>query len=84
MARGQKTQKTQKERADAALREYIVVHLLRMDMLKKELAEILGIHPVVLSRKLGDPDKFTRKEMRRVYDVLHFTREEIADTYFGQ
>lgn len=41
-----------------------------------ELAIKMRMHEHTLNYKLKDPDKFTRKELRRLFALLKFTEEE--------
>ncbi|WP_206460210.1 hypothetical protein [Anaerovorax sp. IOR16] len=43
---------------------------------QNELAERLGIHRTTLICKLADPDKFSRRELRRLFTILKFSDEE--------
>lgn len=42
----------------------------------KDLAPKMYMHINTLSYKLNDPDKFTRKELSRLFSLLKFTAEE--------
>ena len=41
-----------------------------------ELAIKMRMHEQTLNYKLKDPDKFTRKELRKLFTLLNFTEEE--------
>lgn len=71
---------TEKQKVDSALNEYVAVHLLRQSMTKTQLAKAVGCERPTLWAKLKNPDKFTRGELRRLYKVLHFTKQEIIDS----
>ncbi len=42
----------------------------------QELADKLRIHRVTLHRKLEEPDRFTREELRQLFQILKFSPEE--------
>jgi len=42
----------------------------------KDLAPGMYMHENTLNYKLNDPDRFTRKELRRMFALLKFTDEE--------
>ena len=42
----------------------------------KDLAPGMHMHVNTLNYKISDPDKFTRKELRRLFTLLKFTDEE--------
>lgn len=42
----------------------------------EDVAERLQIHKVTLGYKVRDPDKFTRRELRRLFSILKFSQEE--------
>lgn len=42
----------------------------------KDLAPAIRCSRSTLLNKLNDPDKFTRGELRRLFDALHLTAEE--------
>jgi hypothetical protein len=41
-----------------------------------ELAPKMHMHEQTFNYKMNAPDKFTRKELRRLFSVLKFTEEE--------
>ncbi|WP_206460393.1 helix-turn-helix domain-containing protein [Anaerovorax sp. IOR16] len=43
---------------------------------KADVAERLGINPRTFYYKLADPDKFSRRELRRLFQILKFSDEE--------
>jgi len=43
---------------------------------KPELAQRIGRSSTALYRKLRAPGTFTVEELRRLYKILHFTKEE--------
>lgn len=43
---------------------------------QKELATRIGIGETAMVYKMQEPDKFRRKELRRIFQVLKFTEEE--------
>ena len=45
---------------------------------QQDLAERLNINRSTLSCKINNPDTFTRRELRRLFQVLKFTAEEKA------
>lgn len=42
----------------------------------QELAARLGIDRKTMRNKLREPDRFTRRELRRLFNILRFTEEE--------
>ena len=45
---------------------------------QQDLAERLNINRSTLSYKINNPDAFTRRELRRLFQVLKFTPEDKA------
>ena len=41
-----------------------------------ELAPKMHMHQKTFNYKLDDPDRFTRKELRRLFTILKFSEEE--------
>lgn len=42
----------------------------------QDLAEIIGINRCTLSQKMKHPERFTRQELMRIFEILKFSPEE--------
>ncbi len=58
------------------LNALIAARLVRYGYTKKELAIKLSMSPASLYNKLNNPDRFTRKELRKLFEVFNFTQQE--------
>lgn len=54
--------------------------LLRYDY-KKDVAPRIGLKPTTYREKYNNPSRFKRNELMRLFAVLKFTPEEIADIW---
>ena len=60
---------------NASVAKYLVLY----GYSKPELAVMLSMSTASLYNKLNNPDKFTLREIRRLFDVLKFKQEEKLD-----
>lgn len=70
---------TEQARVDEKLLRYIRRQRGDLDLTQREVAQKIGLHEDTFSRRLKDPDTFTRRELRCLFKVLHFTEEEIRE-----
>jgi hypothetical protein len=60
---------------NALIAKYLVVH----GYTKPNLAVLLSMSTASLYNKLNNPNMFTLKELRRLFEVLKFSQDEILD-----
>lgn len=57
--------------------------LLINDLSGKELAEILGVSPTTMYRKIKKPDTLTLDEIKGISKVLKLSSEKILEIFFN-
>lgn len=69
---------TPEQKADRMCREALAAGLVREDLMRKELAEELGIGKTTLCSYTNVPRKFTVGLLRKLYRRGIFTQEDIV------
>lgn len=59
------------------LKKKISAGLVLAGMRQEDLAACLGISRTTLQRRLGDPDKLTRFELKKIHQYLGISYEEL-------
>ena len=67
----------EKEAKDDMFRRYVKSHCaLRGVNSQYELSKLVTTSPATMSYKLRNPDRFTRRELQRLFEVLNFSDKE--------
>lgn len=72
-----KLRDTQQEKQDKLFKGLVAKNMMiRGYEYNKDLAPKMHMHERTFNYKLDDPDKFTRKELRKLFNLLEFSEEE--------
>lgn len=50
----------------------------------ERMANLLGINPATLYRKIGGDSEFTRREIQHIATILELSMQEIRDIFFAE
>lgn len=67
------------EKENEAIRRAIKARIALAGMSRLEMSQRLGISTVTLAKRLGNPDSFTLREIRRLEQALHISFQELRE-----